>query len=107
MTRNYQTYPINIHSLDYLRYLQKLFYQDRPVLEAHNPKYCCLLGFFNSGEIEELNGHTSDGMTLEKYREQEIADIAIFALGILRKIGDCLDRQLAQGFCQQRALEFF
>lgn len=38
-------------------------------------------------EIEELNGHHDDYLTVEKYREQEIADIVWFCLGALYQFG--------------------
>lgn len=74
------------HDITTLVMAQKDFYRDRPNLARHNNQLSKVLGLL-ANEIAELNGHAADGMTLEKYREQEIADIVWFALGMLKQVG--------------------
>lgn len=74
------------HDITTLVMAQKDFYLDRPNLAKHNREIPKIAGLL-SKEIEELNGHAADGMTVEKYREQEIADIVWFALGMLEQLG--------------------
>lgn len=66
---------------------QEDFYADRPVMNLHNSNLTNVAALLVN-EINELNGHAEDGMTLEKYREQEIADIVWFALGVCRQFGE-------------------
>lgn len=62
--------------------LLKNFQEDRPVMKEANSDIDFLLTLLFD-EVEEVKDVPSDGMTREKYLEQELADVAIFAIQIL------------------------
>lgn len=74
------------HDIYTLAHAQELFYLDRPTMGAHNAKVPDLIKLL-SGEIRELNGHATDGMSRELYRYQEIADVFWFAMAFCKQLG--------------------
>lgn len=58
------------------------FLADRPVMKLANQDVDFLMTLLFQ-EVAEAREEPSDGMSREKYLEQEIADIAIFAITIL------------------------
>lgn len=69
---------------------QQEMYADRPVMDVHNSHIGKIVVLLNQ-EIAELNGHTDHGMSLEKYREQETADIGWFTFALIRRCALNLD----------------
>lgn len=82
-------------SADFLWQRQDDFYNDRPVLATHNSSIRNLSTLLVD-EITELNGHTADGLTLEEYREQEIADIGWFTISFAHMLKIQLDDKALQ-----------
>ncbi len=60
----------------------KNFQEDRPVMKEANKDVDFLILLLLQ-EVAEIQQEPSDGMSREKYLEQEIADVAIFAIQIL------------------------
>lgn len=58
------------------------FQEDRPVMKEANQDVDFLIHLLLQ-EVMELQQEPSDGMSREKYLEQETADVAIFAIQIL------------------------
>lgn len=58
------------------------FQEDRPVMKEANQDVDFLI-YLLLQEVMELQQEPSDGMSREKYLEQETADVAIFAIQIL------------------------
>lgn len=65
----------------HLLQLQEQFYNGRPLMKRHNNNMAQVAQLLTQ-EVEELNGHTEDGIPLSKYRKQELSDIAWFALAM-------------------------
>lgn len=60
----------------------KNFQDDRPVMKEANRDVDFLISLLLQ-EVAELQQEPTDGMSREKYLEQETADVAIFAIQIL------------------------
>lgn len=58
------------------------FQEDRPVMKQANQDVDFLISLLLQ-EVDEISQSPTDGMTKEKYLEQEMADVAIFAIQIL------------------------
>lgn len=60
----------------------KNFQEDRPLMKKANQDIDFLISLLLQ-EVAELQQEPTDGMSREKYLEQETADVAIFAIQIL------------------------
>lgn len=94
----------NLRTMIALAKLQADFYADRPIMAVHNGDFVQLVGLLRN-EIAELNGHAEDKMSLEKYREQEIADIVIFALGLCTQFGQWPTDKYLNSVCRAYDVE--
>lgn len=87
----------------------KNFQADRPVMKEANTNIDFLI-YLLLQEVEEVKQEPTDGMTKEKYLEQEVADVAIFAIQILDVLtGDAqmaINEKISRNYLKYPAILF-